>query len=169
MSTPLDARTLFRLLAEERVDYVVIGGFAVIAHGVVRATKDLDICPSPAAENLRRLAALLRRLDARQAGVGDFAEDEMPYDPTRPEDLALGGNFRLSTAAGDIDIMQWVSGIEADHAYATLAKRAIEVELDGIAIMVCSLGDLLTMKRAAGRAQDQQDLADLTAAHGEGS
>lgn len=92
----------------------------------------------------------------------------MPYDPTRAEDLGLGGNFRLSTAAGELDIMQWVSGIDADHAYATLASRATEIELDDVAITVCSLSDLLAMKRAAGRPQDQQDLADLTAAHGEG-
>lgn len=167
MSTPLDARTLFRVLAEHGIDYVVIGGFAVIAHGVVRATKDLDICPSPEPTNLRRLSELLRDLDARQVGAGDF-EEEMPYDPTRAEDLGLGGNFRLSTAAGELDIMQWVSGIDADHAYATLASRATEIELDDVAITVCSLSDLLAMKRAAGRPQDQQDLADLTAAHGEG-
>jgi hypothetical protein len=119
LTAPLDARTLFRLLAEEAVDYVVVGGFAVIAHGVVRATKDLDICPSPEPTNLRRLAELLRRVEARQAGVGDFAKEEMPYDPT------------------------------------------------GVAITVCSLSDLLVMKRAAGRPQDVQDLVDLAAAHGD--
>lgn len=169
MTAPLDARTLFRLLAEEAVGYVVVGGFAVIAHGVVRATKDLDICPSPEPANLRRLSDLLRRIEARQAGVGDFTQEEMPYDPTRAEDLGLGGNFRLSTAAGDLDIMQWIPGIDADHAYATLASRAIEIELDGVAITVCSLSDLLVMKRAAGRPQDVQDLADLAAAYGDGT
>ena len=48
MTAPLDAAELFRRLADARIQYVVIGGFAVIAHGVIRATKDLDVCPTPA-------------------------------------------------------------------------------------------------------------------------
>ena len=77
------------------------------AHGVIRSTKDVDICPSPDADNLERLAALLRRLGVRQLGVGDdgFAVQELPFDPTQAEDLSEGGNFRLETPLGVLDIM----------------------------------------------------------------
>ena len=63
--------------------------------------------------------------------------------------------------------MQWVSGIDGDLAYPTLAADAEIVELADIEIPVCSLAHLRAMKRAAGRPQDLQDLADLAIAHGD--
>jgi len=53
---------LIERLVTARVEFVVIGGFAVIAHGYVRATSDLDIVPAPSLENCRRLATLLTRI-----------------------------------------------------------------------------------------------------------
>src|SRR5947209_1712610 len=123
MTSRLDVGELLRQLHEARVEYVLIGGLAVNAWGVIRSTKDIDICPAPDQDNLERLTAVLRRLDAQQLGVGleGFAEPEMPFDPTRAEDLAEGGNFRLDTRLGVLDIMQWVTGIESDRAYTFLA------------------------------------------------
>jgi hypothetical protein len=157
-----DPRNLFRRLATTGVEYVVIGGWAVNAHGHRRFTGDLDICPSPDPENLARLAGLLTELHAEQLGVGDFEIQEMPGDPTDPASLAEGGNFRVMTELGLIDIMQWVPGIESDHAYSTLAADAMEGEVFGVPVRVCSLDKLLTMKRAAGRPVDQQDIDALT-------
>lgn len=59
-------------LDDAGVDYVLIGGLAVGAHGFPRATKDLDIVPAPDAANLDRLATLLRRVGAQHHGLGDF-------------------------------------------------------------------------------------------------
>lgn len=167
MTTPLDPGGLLRKLSSAGVDYVLIGGLAVNAHGVIRSTKDVDICPSPEAANLARLAELLRRMGVRQLGVGDegFAAAELPFDPTRASDLAQGGNFRLETPLGVLDIMQWIPGIDDDHAYSTLAAGARPAAAFGIEIRVCSLAALRVMKRAAGRPQDLQDLADLETAH----
>lgn len=167
MTSPLDVSGLLRRLGTAGVDYVLIGGLAVNAHGVIRATKDVDICPNPARDNLERLASLLRELDARQLGVSEdgFEEDELPMDPRRPDDLAQGGNFRLETSLGILDVMQWLPGIDAEHAYSTLAADAEQARAFGIAVRVCSLSALRRMKRAAGRPQDLQDLADLDAAH----
>lgn len=150
------------------MEYVVIGGLAVIAHGVQRLTNDLDICPAPDSANLRRLAALLEAVHARQLGVGNFDEREFPFDPRRPAELAEGGNFRLITDQGVLDIMQWIPGIPDAHAYPVLAVEAMEGSAFGVPLRVCSLEHLRTMKRAADRPQDRQDLADLAAAHPEG-
>jgi hypothetical protein len=162
----LDADALLRRLTEAEVRYIVVGGFAVIAHGVVRATKDLDICPDPELDNLTRLARLLAELHAGQADTGDFLAHELPYDATRPGDLAQGGNFRLRTDLGALDVMQWISGTDADFAYPVLDTHAVEVDWHGTPIRVCSLEHLRAMKVAAGRPQDLLDLANLEIANG---
>jgi hypothetical protein len=167
MTIPFDGAALFDALARHRVRYVVIGGFAVIAHGVIRTTEDLDICPDPDPENLGRLAALLAESGAEQLGAGEFEHDELPYDPTHPEHLQRGGNFRVMTQHGPLDVMEWVPGIEDEHAFARLAARAVSAEFRGAQVLVASFEDLQTMKRAAGRQQDLEDLRRLELAHGE--
>ncbi len=163
MTEVLNPEPLLRALHNARVQHIIIGGFAVNAHGVIRPSRDLDIVPDPDADNLRRLAALLAEIDARHVGLGDFEVDEFPFDPTRPEDLLVGANFRLETRLGDLDVMQWVAGVDSDPAYAALAADAIEGELDGIRLRVCSLEHLIAMKRAAGRPRDLDDLQRLGA------
>ncbi|CAN5221986.1 hypothetical protein BH20ACT16_BH20ACT16_11600 [soil metagenome] len=163
----LDPEGLLRCFADAGLRYVVIGGLAVNAHGVIRATKDLDICPDPRHENVERLAAVLRDLQAAQVGMEDFEAHELPFDPTNVDDLLQGGNFRLATRLGDLDIMQWISGIAGENAYAALAGEVMLVELGELQVPVCSLDHLRAMKRAAGRPQDLQDLADLAIAHGD--
>lgn len=169
MTQALDVGGLLRRLHEAHIEYILIGGLAVNAWGVIRSTADIDICPSPSEQNLVRLASFLRDLEVRQLAVGieGFREPGMPFDPTRAEDLAAGGNFRVATPLGVLDIMQLVPGIEADSAYATLAADAKSAQAFGIEIQVCSLDALRVMKRAVGRAQDLQDLADLAKAHPE--
>jgi len=163
MTEVLNPEPLLRALHDASVQHIVIGGFAVNAHGVIRPSKDLDIVPDPEPENLERLATLLAELDARHVGLGDSEADEFLFDPTRPEDLLAGANFRLETRLGDLDVMQWVAGIDADPAYAALAADAIEGELDGIRVRVCGLEHLIAMKRAAGRPRDLDDLQRLGA------
>jgi predicted nucleotidyltransferase len=161
MPDALDPVSLLRHLSERRVEHIVIGGFAVNAHGYVRSSKDLDIVPNPTRENLERLAVALTEANAVDAEVSDFDPAELPRSAMRMEDLAQGGNFRLATDLGDLDIMQWVSGIEADDLYAELEREAIEASVEGIPVRVCGLAHLRAMKRAAGRPQDLEDLERL--------
>lgn len=156
-----DPRDLIAALDAARIEYVVIGGFAVAAHGYVRATKDLDIVPSPASDNLERLAGLLRDLDAQLYGTGDFDATEFPFDPLDPQQLAEGGNFLLQTRLGRLDVMQWVPGIEVEPAYEHLSASATSISVWGHRVSVCSKDDLITMKRTAGRQQDLDDLSQL--------
>ena len=155
-----DPGALFAALGAANVRYVLIGGWAVNAHGYRRYTADVDICPDPQRANLERLAAFLASAEAKQLGTEEFEPDELPGDPTDPDSLAQGGNFRLATRFGTLDIVQWLTGIE-EPVYERLAKGAVTAEVDGVPITVCSLGDLLAMKRAAGRPRDQDDVMHL--------
>ena len=152
---------LLLTLTNAHVEFVVIGGVAVGVHGFIRATKDLDIVPDPATENLARLARVLTKINAQHVGLADFSPEEFPYDPTDPAQLAEGANFRLETSLGPIDIMQWVAGIESDLAYRELAPQAVSIAFRDARIQVCGLEHLRAMKRAASRPQDLEDLRRL--------
>ena len=145
-------------LARHHVDFLVIGGLAVIIHGNPRATFDVDILPSPDAANMRRLAGALADLDAHAT---DDRSRELPLDLSHPEGLALG-NYFLETRAGALDL---VNGPRPDlKRYRALASRAIEVELAGCAVKVIGRADLIAMKDEAGRDKDLRDIAALTEA-----
>ena len=110
MTDALNPEPLLRALHDAGVRHIIIGGFAVNAHSVIRPSRDLDIVPDPDPDNLRRLAQLLADIDARHIGLGEFEPDEFPFDPARPEDLEGGANFRLETRLGDLDICSGSQG-----------------------------------------------------------
>lgn len=148
---------LLRILREHEVDFLVIGGFAVAAHGYLRATKDVDVIPRPDRENLERLMAALQRLGARP-DLGDFRAEEMPLQ-LDVEGLEQGGNWFLTTRYGRLDLMQTVEGA---RPYEQL--HAAAVVKGGIAYV--GLDDLIAMKHAAGRDLDHVDIRALEEARG---
>ena len=161
MPDALDPVPLLKHLHEHGVEHIIIGGFAVNAHGHVRPSKDLDIVPKPGRENLERLAKALADANATDAEASDFDPSELPMSALHIEDLSQRGNFRLVTDLGDLDIMQWASGVEADDLYAELDREAITGSVEEIPVRVCGLEHLRAMKRAAGRPQDLADLQRL--------
>jgi len=155
----LDADTILRTLIAHDVEFLLIGGLAVGAHGFPRATKDIDIVPAADRENLRRLYGALTELHAEPYEIGDLRPEEMPV-PFAPEGLDEGGNWTLRTSAGRLDVMQWVPGIE--DGYASLRPGAVEAEVPGVGrVVFAGYDDLVTMKRTAGRPQDEADLHEL--------
>jgi hypothetical protein len=156
---PLRPFDLLRSLREHDVEFVVIGGFSLAAHGYVRATKDLDIVPAPGRANLARLLAALAALDAEPVEVGEFAPTELPV-ALDLEGLAAGGNWALRTRYGRLDVMQFVAGIQG---YDRLRRNAAEIDLAdaGGSVLFAGRDDLVAMKSAAGRAQDLVDLEEL--------
>ncbi|MBA2370128.1 MAG: hypothetical protein H0V71_00615 [Chloroflexi bacterium] len=155
--TSSDPRHIFQCLARHRVNYVVIGGIAVIAHGHTRNTRDVDLVPSPESANFKRLAAALREMQARLSGVDAHLLDIDVYDP---KTLESGANFTLETDAGGLDVFGEVPGAPA---YKELNARSLAVDLGGFEIRIAGLDDLIRMKQAAGRPQDLGDIAALTA------
>lgn len=158
MSAALDIEALLRTLRDHEVEFVVIGGLAVAAHGYVRATKDLDVVPRPDSDNRRRLYATLQSLDAEPLELGDIAPHELPVGFSA-DGLDEGGNWALRTTRGRVDVMQRVSG--ADD-YESLRSNALVVEVPDVGqVMFAGYDDLLAMKVAADRPEDRVDIARL--------
>ena len=155
---PLDLIRLLEALARHGVDYVVVGGVAVQAHGHRRTTKDLDVIPAPEPENYERLSAALEELSARQRGVDPGSVALSPADPERLRIAAIIPP--LTTIHGELRILNAAKGAPA---YEDLRRRALTVELDGIPVTIAALEDLIRMKRASGRPADLEDIAVLTA------
>jgi hypothetical protein len=160
----LDPVAVFEALGDAEVDYVLIGGLAVGAHGAGRATRDVDICPNPSESNLRRLADLLESIDAVSADEDEFGADELP--PHDLEGLKAGGNFRLRTRIGALDVMQYVEPFGGE-TWSTLDKHAEDRQAFGQTVRVCGYENLLEMKQAAGRDLDRIDIENLKAARRE--
>lgn len=143
---------LLAALQAAGVDHVVVGGFALIAHGVVRATLDVDIIPDPDAANLRRLADAIRALGGTPAGE--------PQTPVDEHLLGRDANMRFDTQAGQLDVL---AASQYGRIYRELRDRAVVVDLDGLEIVVVSRNDLIRLKAGSGRDRDLLDIGDLLA------
>jgi hypothetical protein len=154
--TTLDLRALLEALNNADVNFVVVGGVAVAAHGYVRATEDLDIVPDPDRDNLRRLANSLVRLDATLPRAKGRA-----FDPNRDaHHLRRGHSLTVDTLHGGLDVVQRVPDAPD---YEDLDRGAVDSDLLGVPVRICSLDALRRMKQARGTTQDLADLENLPA------
>jgi hypothetical protein len=96
--TPLDAEQILRALADHRVDYVIVGGLAVQAHGHLRTTVDIDVLPRPESANLGRLADALNSLDARILNPGS---EPLEIDAATLRRGVKLGDLQLAVAGRD--------------------------------------------------------------------
>lgn len=145
-----------RELVANGVRFVVIGGIAGRAWGSPTITNDLDICYERSKTNHRALATALNQLEATLRGAPSglpFLLDERT--------IAMGDSFTFETVAGSLDCLGTPSGTAG---YADLMKNATEIELeDDLRVAICSLDDLIRMKRAAARPKDRIEVEILTA------
>ncbi|HWL48536.1 MAG TPA: nucleotidyl transferase AbiEii/AbiGii toxin family protein [Acidimicrobiia bacterium] len=148
---------LLRRLSEAEVEFVLIGGLAINAWGVVRGTKDVDVVVAPDPENLERVAGVA----VATHGHIQTGESFLDTPPSIAAHLASGERVAIETELGQLDV---VPGLDGVPPYDELRARATEAEVLGIKVFVCSVEDLRAMKRAAGRTRDQADLEDLDAA-----
>jgi hypothetical protein len=140
-------------LRRHGVDFVVVGGAAAVIHGAPHVTFDLDITPQRGHDNLARLSAALRDLDA----VVRAGDEEQPFDHDA-DSLAKATVWNLRTPHGDLDVTFEPSGTTG---YDDLRRDAITVLVFGSKIDVASLADVIRSKEAAGREKDRVALPVL--------
>ena len=156
MSPPeFDPQRVLRALVDGGVVFVVIGGVAAVLHGSARITQDIDVCFATDHENLTALGAVLTALGARPRGAPP--DIVVPLDATLLRRVEI---LTLVTDAGDFDVLARPAGAPP---FATLLERADRYDVDGMRVPVAAINDLLAMKRAAGRAKDLSDIAELEA------
>lgn len=140
-----DVRDLLGLLAKHGAKHMVVGGFAVAAHGFPRYTKDLDVWLECSPENALRVLAALEEF-----GFGSLGLTAQDFETP---DLVI----QLGDEPNRIDLLTGLTGVRFEDAY----PRRLEVELDGIRVPIIDRHSLAANKRAFGRPQDLVDAEEL--------
>lgn len=136
-------------LLQEQVEFLLVGAHALAAHGLPRATGDIDIFVRPSADNALRVMKALARFGAPTAAHGIHASDfEAP-----------GNVYQIGLPPRRIDLLTEISGVPFDEAVA----NAVTVQVAGHEIPVIGRNELIRNKRAAARDKDLLDAEALEA------
>lgn len=142
-----DFRDMLRCLSAESVDFVVVGAFALAAHGIPRATGDIDILVRPSAHGAERVMRALRAfgapLEAHGLRADDFSQPGMVY--------------QLGLPPCRIDLLTYIDGVDFDEAWTS----RVNATLGDLTVPVIGRDALLKNKRAAGREKDLVDVHAL--------
>jgi predicted nucleotidyltransferase len=138
-----DVKLLARLLREENVEYALIGGYAIAAHGFNRFSEDVDILVNPTQENTERWIRALSRLP--DGAAKELAEDENFFE--RDGQYAVRVNDEFT-----VDVMPAACG----HSWSELSRYVEEVNIDGVPIRILGLEGLLLTKEGM-RDRDRAD------------
>ncbi len=142
-----DFRDMLSALSAEGAEYLLVGGYALAAHGLPRATKDLDLWVRPTGENPARVYRALAAFGA-------------PLDQITIEDLGASETvFQVGVPPQRIDLLTAISGVEFPEAWADRQT----LRLGDVNVAVLSVGHLIINKRASGRPQDLLDVRALEA------
>jgi hypothetical protein len=140
-----DYRDMLQTLSDEKVKFLLVGAYALAAHGYPRATMDIDIWIMPSPQNADAVLRALRRFGA-------------PLHNLTKEDLERAGTvFQIGVAPRRIDIITEASGLDFEETFG----RSLAVNLDGVEVCIPSLDDLIRNKRASGRTKDLADAEAL--------
>ena len=140
-----DFKEFFQLLNENKVQYLIVGGYAVAYHGYPRYTKDIDIWLLIDPDNAQKVVKTLLDFGFGSLGLkeSDFLEDDTM--------------IQLGYAPNRIDLIMGLSGVNFEACFAT----KIEVDVDGVKLFFIDLENLKKAKKAAGRIQDLADIENL--------
>ena len=143
-------------LERHKVEYILIGGFAAVAHGAPHITNDIDITPKGDPDNLTRLSEALSDLGARVRGDREGRDTfDFRHDATS---LSRQAVLNLTTRVGNLDVSVVPSGTQG---YDDLRRDAVEISVDGTPVRVASLADVIRSKEAANRPKDRTSLPVL--------
>ena len=145
LNVPPDFKEFLRSLNDHRVDYLLVGGYAVGYYGYPRATADMDIWIGVNPQNAHKLVAALK----------DFGFDTAELSPELF--LQEGQIVRMGVQPLRIEIMTSASGVNFDECYTA---RVVD-ELDGVKANIIDLDHLKINKKAVGRYKDLNDLENL--------
>ena len=143
---------LTRRLIAAQVEFVLVGGFAAIAHGVLRSTRDVDICCRFSEENLMRIQRALSDVNPVHRPRTD-----LPLKLT-PEMCASLKNLYLNT---DLGILDCLGEIKAVGNYDEVARHSVELELPVGRCRVIDIDTLIIAKEAMDRDHDRITVRDL--------
>lgn len=140
-----DYRDMLHALSDENVKFILIGAYALAAHGYPRATMDIDIWVMPSPDNSDAVMRALRRFGA-------------PVNSIAKEDFQIDGTiFQIGVAPRRIDIITAASGLAFEETY----RNSIPINIDGIEVHIPSIEDLILNKKASGRTKDLADVEAL--------
>jgi hypothetical protein len=138
-------------LSAAGVDFLIVGAHALAAHGVPRATGDLDIWVRPSRDNAARVLEAIARFGAP---LFDLTVDDL----TRPDTV-----FQIGVPPDRIDILAGITGVRFEDAW----NQRLIVSIDSLDVGVLNRHDFIRNKRATGRKKDLLDLALLEEAERE--
>lgn len=136
-----DFRDILSAFIDAQVEFLVVGGYAMAAHQLPRATKDLDLWVRPAPDNAARV---LRALDVFGAPRHDLTAADLEKE---------GTIYQVGVPPNRVDVITVVDGVRFEDAWADRA----DVEIDDLRIPVIGRRALIANKRAVGRPQDLVD------------
>ena len=142
-----DVLTVARLLNRHRVRYILVGGYALAAHGYVRMTEDIDIAVAPTDENANQWIIALSQLP--DGAAGELQGEQDPFEGDHLHAIRLNDEFT-------IDLLPAVAGVSFDE----LERHTEILDLDGEPVPVLSLRGLLLTKQGI-RPKDKADAALL--------
>lgn len=151
---------IVRTLNDHQVKYLIVGGLAVVAHGYIRFTADLDLILSMDNQNLAASIAALSLLRYRPRAPVSFEQFIEPDNRLRwiqEKGLTVFSLFSPDHAVTEIDLF-----IDPPLIFDRAYSKAIRMEIaPGIEATFCSIEDLIDLKTKAGRPQDLDDISHL--------
>lgn len=142
-------------LIRSHVEFVIIGGFAVLAHGASLMTEDVDICCPFSEENLRAIEGAVRDLHP----VHRMTPQHLPFELT-PSLVGDLKNLYLATDLGKLDCLSEVLGI---GGYDEVERRSVEIKFESGPCRVLEIDALIEAKSATNRTRDRMAILQLKA------
>ena len=140
-----DFRDMLSAFLNAKVEFLLVGGYAMSAHGINRYTRDIDLFVRASVENSRRIWLAL-------AVFGAPKLENTPEDFAKPNMV-----MQFGVPPKRIDILTSIAGVDFDEAWA----GRMHLPMDGLSIPVIGRKELIQNKRAAGREQDVLDVKNL--------
>jgi len=161
-----NVRQIFSALNDANVDYVVVGGMAVILHGYLRATADLDLVLGLSPENCERGIAALAAIGFKPRlpiALEEFADPARRRAWIEERNMLVFPLWDPANPLRSLDLF-----VEEPIAFERMLREADVKDIGGLSVRIASIEHLIEMKQSAGRPRDLDDIAKLREIRNEG-